>query len=286
MKHPSLQVRYNPDPRLYQVATLSTLLFYGIGWLDFEISISRVLVLVGTSLLTQLVCTWVWELPKYDPKSALISSLSLCLLLRTNDTEMAILSAIITIASKFIFRFNGKHFFNPTNFGIIAVILFTGEVWISPGQWGNAALFGFLMACLGGVVVNHASRSDVTYAFLVFYLAILFGRAVWLGQPFSIPLHMVQNGGFLLFTFFMISDPKPTPNSRAGRILFAFLVAAGAGFVHFVLFRPNGLFWSLALFSMTTPIIDWLLPGTKYEWMQHRERRQTLNQLIEERRFT
>jgi Na+-translocating ferredoxin:NAD+ oxidoreductase RnfD subunit len=95
---------------------------------------------------------------------------------------------------------------------------------------------------------------------------VLFGRALWLGDPLGIPLHQVQNGAFLLFSFFMISDPKTTPESRAGRILFALSVALGAGYVQFVLFRPNGLIWSLALVSMTTPLWNRLFPGRRYHW--------------------
>ena len=127
------------------------------------------------------------------------------------------------------------------------MMLLTGQVWVSPGQWGNVAFFAFLMACLGGLVVNRAARSDVTYAFIVFYMALVFGRSLWLGEPMSIPLHRLENGALLLFTFFMISDPRTTPNSRAGRILFALLVACGAWYVQFRLFRTNGLLWSLAL---------------------------------------
>jgi Na+-translocating ferredoxin:NAD+ oxidoreductase RnfD subunit len=122
------------------------------------------------------------------------------------------------------------------------------------------------MACLGGLVVNRAARSDVTYAFLGSYVSLLLGRALWLGQPAAIPLHQLENGAFLLFSFFMISDPKTTPDSRAGRILFAFLVAAGAAFVQFLLYRTNGLLWSLASFSLLVPLIDRLLPGRRYQW--------------------
>ncbi|HEX9757310.1 MAG TPA: RnfABCDGE type electron transport complex subunit D [Nitrospiria bacterium] len=258
---------YRPlDPRVYQISTLTGLLIYGIGWLDFDIETISLLIFPITALISQFLFTCIWRLPKFDPKSALISGLSLCLLLRTNQDFTAIFIAIVTIGSKFIFRWKGKHLFNPTNFGIAVCILLTGDAWVSPGQWGSLAFFGFLMACLGGLVVNRSSRSDVTYAFLVFYLAIVFGRAIWLGQPFSIPLHILQNGAFLLFTFFMISDPKTTPNSRAGRILFALLVAIGAGVVHFILFRPNGLIWSLAIFSLTTPFIDRWFPGGAFQW--------------------
>jgi len=259
---------YVRDPRDYQITVLASLLVYGILWLDFEVQAAHALGILVTAQLTQYVCTRLSGLPRFDPKSALISSLSLCLLLRTNFIAVAVFTAGITIASKFLIRWNGKHLFNPTNFGLVVGILLTGEAWVSPGQWGSSLYLGFLFACLGGLVVNRSSRSDVTYAFLCFYLAILFGRSIWLGEPMSIPLHRLQSGALLLFAFFMISDPKTTPDSRAGRILFASLVALGAGFVQFVLFRTNGLLWSLALFAMFVPIIDRLLPGTQYQWQR------------------
>jgi Na+-transporting NADH:ubiquinone oxidoreductase subunit NqrB len=254
------------DPRLYQISMLAALLAYGVFRLDFEIGAGRAALTLAVALLTQYACTRFWKLPAFDPRSALISGLSLCLLLRTNSAGLAIAAAVITIASKFVIRINGKHLFNPTNFGIVAMMLITGQVWVSPGQWGNVAFFAFLMACLGGIVVNRAARSDVTCAFISFYVALVFGRSLWLGEPMDIPFHRLENGALLLFTFFMISDPRTTPDSRAGRIVFALLVACGAWYVQFRLFRTNGPLWSLALFSMTVPLIDWLLPGGRYEW--------------------
>ncbi len=258
------------DPRYYQIATLASLFVYGVFWLDFEIRPVQAILQLSTVLAVQWACTKLFGLPRFDSKSALISGLSLCLLLRTNFLLLAFAAAVITIASKFFIRYRGKHIFNPTNIGIVAMMLFTGQVWVSPGQWGNVAFFAFLMACLGGLVVNRAARSDVTYAFSFFYLALVFGRSIYLGEPMSIPIHRLENGAFLLFTFYMISDPKTTPDSRAGRILFAFLVAFGAWYVQFRMFRTNGLLWSLALFSIFVPIIDWLLPGGRYNWSHPR----------------
>ena len=179
-------------------------------------------------------------------------------------------------------RINGKHLFNPTNFGVVAMMLATGLVWVSPAQWGNVTFFAFLMACLGGLVVNRAARSDVTFAFIVFYMSLVFGRSLWLGEPLVIPLHRLQSGALLLFTFFMISDPRTTPNSRVGRILFALLVAYGAWYVQFRMFRTNGLLWSLAFFSLTVPLIDRLLPGTRYEWSRPTTGRLTPNGVTHE----
>lgn len=263
---PILSKIWLSDPRYYQITILSTLLIYGIFWLDFEVEPLHVLIIISTALLTQFFATLLFNLPRFDYRSPLISSLSLCLLLRTNILLLISITAAITILSKFIFRWKNKHIFNPTTFGLVTMMLLTGQVWVSPGQWGNAAFFGFLMACFGGMVINRAARSDVTIAFLFFYLIILFGRALWLGDPLTIPWHQLENGALLLFTFFMISDPKTTPDSRAGRILFAFLVASGAGFVYFWLYRTNGIFWSLAFFAPFVPLIDWLLPGKRYQW--------------------
>jgi Na+-transporting NADH:ubiquinone oxidoreductase subunit NqrB len=258
------------DPRHYQIAVLASLLLYGLVRLDFEISAANATAILATAMLSQYVCTRAWKLPRFDPRSAWISGLSLCLLLRTNSVPLAVIASVVTIASKFVIRVNGKHVFNPTNFGIVSMVLLTDQVWVSPGQWGNAAVFAFLMACLGGLVVNRAARSDVSLAFIISTAVLVFGRSIWLGEPMAIPFHRLENGALLLFTFFMISDPKTTPNSRAGRLMFGALVALGAWYVQFRLFRTNGLLWSLAVFSTAVPLIDRLLPGTRYEWWKPR----------------
>jgi enediyne biosynthesis protein E5 len=257
------------DPRYYQIAVLSSLLIYGVGWLEFDIGWSQIVVSLGIALLTQYACSEIFRLPSFDPRSPLISGLSLCLLLRTNSLLLAFLTAVVTIVSKFVLKRDRKHIFNPTNFGIVVMMLLTSQVWVSPAQWGSKLYFAFFIACAGGMVIYHAARSDVTYAFLLAYVGILFGRAVWLGDPWTIPLKQLQSGSLLLFAFYMISDPRTTPDSRIGRILFGILVATGAAFVQFGLYRTNGLLWSLALCSVLTPIIDRLLPGTKYEWTSH-----------------
>ena len=257
------------DPRWFQISALSALLVYGMARLQFEIAPVPAAITLATVLLAQFAGTRWARLPAFDPKSALISGLSLCLLLRTNSLVLVVGASVLTIASKFLLRVNGKHLFNPTNFGLVATMLATGgAVWVSPGQWGNVAFFSFLMVCLGGLVVMRAERSDVTLAFIASYLALVIGRSLWLGEPLAIPLHRLQSGALLLFTFFMISDPRTTPDSRAGRIVFAALVAWGAWYVQFRMFRTNGLLWSLAAFSLCTPLLDRFLPGTRYRWMK------------------
>lgn len=236
------------DPRVFQIASLAALLAYGIGRLGFDVSPARVAVLLATALVTQLAATWIVRLPSFDPWSATISALSLSLLLRCPSDLLAAAGAFAAVASKFLLRWNGKHLFNPTNFGLVAAMLATGAVWVSPAQWGSAAFFGFLLLCAGGLVVRRTARSDVTFAFLLATLLLVFGRSAWLGEPAVIPIHRLQSGSLLIFGFFMVSDPKTTPDSRPGRILFGTLVATGAAFIQFRLFRTNGPLWSLAFF--------------------------------------
>jgi Na+-transporting NADH:ubiquinone oxidoreductase subunit NqrB len=254
------------DPRFYQIGTLSLLLLWGFTGLDLSIHPELAIAMVATALGTQALFSRLFGLPRFDPLSPLISSLSLCLLLRTNAVGWAIAAAAVAIASKFLLRLDDRHLFNPTNFAIVVLIAATDRVWVSPGQWGTEAYLAFGLASLGGLVIHRAARSDVTYAFIGFYALLVCGRAVWLGDPLSIPLHHLENGAFLVFAFFMISDPKTTPDSRRGRILFALIVALGAAFVHFVLFRTNGFLWSLVVCCPLTPLLNRLFPGERYQW--------------------
>src|SRR5713101_2111519 len=153
------------DPRLYQIATLGGLLAYGVVWLDLEVGAVTALAIVAGALVTQwLGARLAGRAP--DFRSALISALSLCLLLRTGSLGLALLAAAIAIASKFVLRVGGKHVFNPTNLALVVLLVATGRVWVSPGQWGSGVLFAFLLAAAGGLVVNRAARADVTCAFL------------------------------------------------------------------------------------------------------------------------
>lgn len=253
------------DPRWWQIGSLTALFTYGITVLHFDVTLSRAAAIFTAALLTQLIASRIAHVT-FEWKSAAISALSLSLLLRSNSLALLLLAAFVAVASKFVIRINGKHIFNPTNFAITALMLATDGVWVSPGQWGSVAFFGFLIVCAGALVVHRSKRSDVTLAFLFFWTAILVARAIRLGDPLTIPLHRLENGALLIFAFFMISDPKTTPDSRFGRILFAAIVAGGAWYVQFKMFHTNALLWSLVFASPLVPIIDRILRAPRFEW--------------------
>ena len=254
------------DPRYYQIAVLGTLVTYGIVALDFVIRLENAVAIAVTALSVQFAATRLARLPRFDPLSAVITSLSLTLLLRTDLVALAALAAFIAISSKFLVRVRGKHIFNPANVAIVSLMASSDHAWISSGQWGSAALGAFAIACLGFVVLTRAKRAETTIGFLAFYGLLLFGRALWLGDPLAIPVHQLQNGALLVFAFFMISDPKTTPDTAAGRIVYAMLVAATAFAIQYLLYQPHGPILALVATAPLVPVIDALLRGTAYRW--------------------
>jgi Na+-transporting NADH:ubiquinone oxidoreductase subunit NqrB len=254
------------DPRYYQIAVLSSLVIFGVVGLDFGIRWTNAFLIVCTALFVQYTGTHLKNLPHFDPLSPLITSLSLTLLFRTDFAALAMLAAAIAIGSKFLIRVNDKHIFNPANFAIVTLVLLSDHAWISSGQWGNAAIGAFALACLGFIVLTKARRSETTITFLLAYAALMFGRALWLGDPLSIPLHQMQNGALLIFAFFMISDPKTTPDARVGRIIYASLVASVAYFIQFVLYEPSAPVLALIVCAPCVPAIDAVFGGRVYRW--------------------
>jgi Na+-transporting NADH:ubiquinone oxidoreductase subunit NqrB len=244
----------------------SLLLGYGIGVLDFGIRWQNAIAILTTAQIVQFVCMRLFTQSRFDPLSALITSFSLTLLLRTDVMGLAILAAIIAIGSKFLLRVHGKHVFNPANVALVSLMLCSDQAWVSSGQWGSATVGAFALACLGFLVLTRARRAETTVAFLGFFAGLLIARAVWLGDPLSIPLHQLQNGALLIFAFFMISDPKTTPNSARGRIVYGMFVATIAYTIQFVFYEPNGPILALIMSAPLVPLIDAISRGQLYRW--------------------
>ncbi len=254
------------DPRWYQVFVLSLLLGFGILILDFGIHWYNAVAIFTMAQVTQYLASRLIARIPYDPLSALITSYSLTLLLRTDVIGIAMLAAIIAIGSKFLVRVRGKHIFNPANVALVSLMLLSDSAWVSSGQWGSATIGALALACLGMLVLTRARRAETTLAFISAWALLLFGRALWLGDPLTIPLHQVQNGALLIFAFFMISDPKTTPDAPFGRLFYGALVAAVAYAIQFVLYEPNAPILALIICAPLVPLIDFILGGRSYRW--------------------
>ena len=254
------------DARLFQIAFLATLLSVGAFARDFALLPAQMALAFAAGLATQAFWIRALRIEHRGVLSAVITCFGLSILLRADSLWVHPLAACVAISSKFALRVHGRHVYNPANFGVMFALLALPGAWVSPGQWGQDVAFAALFVALGGTVVQRARRVDVAWVFLAAYAALLALRVVALGQPWTILVNQLANGGVLLFAFFMISDPMTIPNRHGARVGYAILVALVAFAWHFALFRPNGLVWALFLCTPLVPLIDRLWPGERFEW--------------------
>ena len=268
------------DARLYQILFLSSFLLLGTGTRDWTLHPEIVATAIATCLITQ----WVWSIRYVSPlypstppplhsslPSALITALGLSMLLRTEHIGTMMLAAAIAISSKFLLRVNGKHLFNPTNIGIVAAVVLTHDAWISPGQWGESSWYALLFLGTGGVVVQRVGRWDTTGAFLGSYALLELGRNLWLGWTWDVLLHRLTSGSLLVFSLFMITDPRTIPNARVARLVWAIAIALLAFILRNVYFIPTAVFWSLFALAPLSAVLDLIWASPRFAWQAEAE---------------
>lgn len=258
---------FKGDARHFQIIYLLGFLCYGIYSLGWEADLLKYSVTIGTCLLVQAAFLKYHKKSMVGLKSALITGLGLCLLLKANMFGTLAFAGGISIASKFLLRYNGKHIFNPNNFGIILTILITGDAWISPGQWGSGALMVFFIGVLGSLMLFKVGRIDTILAFLGTFAVLQFVKVVlWQGWPMDFFFHQFTSGTLFLYAFFMITDPVTTPNAPKARILWA----AGIALVSFLLtnwlFLHTAPIWALFFIAPLTVFLDKKFKHKKFQW--------------------
>ena len=257
------------DPRYYQLSVQSGLLLWGEWAGYFSVSILDIILVVLTALLFQWGLTRLYRLP-LNPLSSLNTALSIILLLQASHWGWLLLAAVLAISSKFWLRWSGRHVFNPSNLAIVLVLLMSNSVWVAHGKWGHAIWLALLVAG-GGLVLLLGWRQMLTsLSFLVVYSLLLLLRAGWLGDPWQIPLHQLQNGALLIFVFFMLSDPMTTPASIAGRLLYGVWVALLAALLQFYAYVPNAFLYALACSSPLVLLINKTWLGERFRWPSRR----------------
>ena len=265
------------DPRYFQVLFQAIFLFYGIFYLSWNADYLHYTISIAGCLFFNYLFESIKQkkiLPLWGQLgwnhwgfSVLISAMSLCLLVKTNDWYISLLAAFLTVASKYLFRINKKHIFNPSAFGIVAAIYLTNDAWLSPGQWGSNAVIFFFVVTLGTIVVTRVQKLDVSLAFLLTFAGLLFWRQVYvLGWPMDYFIHSVSTGSLLLFTFFMISDPKTSPNHPLARIFWAVLIAIVSFYLAVFKWKYNTPVWVLIISAPLVPLLDKIFRARLFEW--------------------
>lgn len=257
------------DARIYQILFLSLFLLVGIVTRDWTLHFSMVATAIVTCLSLQWLMSQVTQLSflKTFP-SALITSLGLSVLLRADHWETIVLACSAAILSKFLIRVGDKHLFNPGNFGIVTALLLTSDAWVSPGQWGEEGWYALLFLATGGLVLQRVGRLDTTIAFLATYGALEAIRNFYLGWTWDVWGHRLMSGSLLMFSLFMITDPRTIPNSQIGRVIWAMAIASLTFILRNQFFISTAAFWALFALAPLSIVLDQIFPASRFSWEQ------------------
>jgi len=206
---------------------LITLILAGAHW-SFGMlrGYEAIALAVGLAMLTEVATRRLLTGEPAQIASAYVSGISITILVRSPVLWPYALGAVISVLSKGVLRFRGRHLWNPTNLGI-CVLLFLAPFAVAPlsVQWGNN-LWPMLVIWLVGLnALRLARRAHITLAYIGSFVFFAFVRTLITDSTFVTEIAPITGPMYQLFALFMVTDPKTTVNSRWGAALVAFLVA-------------------------------------------------------------
>jgi Na+-translocating ferredoxin:NAD+ oxidoreductase RnfD subunit len=229
-----------------------------IGQLSFGVLDSYLYVVVSivAAVLTEVILSRVLLGKWKSLSSAYISGISVGILIRSVSIWPYIITSVLSIMSKYILKYNGRHLWNPSNFGV-SWMLFMAPLDVAglSIQWGSNFLGLAVIWALGLAIVYRAKRFHVTIAYVISFIILAYVRSLIVGDTFLAEVSPLTGPMYQLFIFFMITDPGTSVSTRKGRIIIVILVAL----VEFVL-RLNSFiyapFYALFLVGPVAKYID------------------------------
>jgi len=222
------------DPRIPFACILTVYAILGCTLLGFNRTPLQMLLTVVSGCLLDMAFHWVFcEHKLLLPLSAYISTVSLGLLLNyAHNYYLLFLPVFFTIASKYILTYRGRHIFNPSMFGVTCALVLGGGMFSSAPayQWGGSwGMVAFMLTAALVLFVFRIGRLPLILSFLGFYAIQVLIRAYVL--RYHIPLATLVLGAltsarFYLFTFYMITDPKTSPNGTWKQVGWSFAIVA------------------------------------------------------------
>ena len=198
------------------------------GHLSFGIleSYKRTLLAIVASLLAEAVLGRLTYGRWPHLASAYITGISVGILIRSPLAWPYAACSLLSIASKYVLRVRGRHVWNPSNFGVCAML------WLAPStvavlsiQWGNTLWPMAIIWALGAVAVWRVGRLHICAAYVAAFLALSCARSWIGGGPWLAEAAPVTGPMYQLFVFFMITDPRTTVRSRPAQCVVVLAVA-------------------------------------------------------------
>lgn len=189
-------------------------------------SYQKLLTAILFAVLTELVLHRLVTGKFRNLSSAYVSGISAGILVRSPLFWPFALCAAISIASKYVLRYKDRHLFNPTNFGVVAIIFIASDsAAVLSIQWGNNMWAMFVIWAVGLISLWKINRLNITLTYIASFIAFAWVRSLYTGDPFLAEVAPLTGPMYQLFALFMLTDPKTTVQSRMGQNLVAFSIA-------------------------------------------------------------
>ncbi len=244
------------DPRYLSSGLITLILVFGQMYVGFLHDLSQLFTAIIAALAAELALGRLLTGRWLNPASAYITGISCGILLRSLSLWPFAIASLLSIMSKYVLRYRGRHLWNPSNLGI-CVVLFAapGTVAALSEQWGNDLWAMAVIWVLGSVILWRAKRFHVTFTYAVSFVALAYVRSLMTGVPFLSEVAPITGPMYQLMAFFMVTDPATSVSSRGGRIGVAFLVAL-AEMVLRLLEIVNAPLYALFLVGPAAKVLD------------------------------
>ena len=204
-------------------------------------------------------------------QSAYVSGISATLLTKPASGVLwpVAFVAMLAIASKYALTYRGRHLWNPTNFGVCAMLLIAPQSMSTlSSDFGNTLSTNLVIWAVGLLIAWRAKILHVTATYLLAFVAFALLRSQITGVPALIEIAPITGPMYQLFLFFMVTDPRTTVSTRAGRIAVAIAVAATEcvirlgndfGWPVVAIFQPSPSMYALTIIGPLAMFLDlWL----------------------------
>lgn len=255
--------------------TITVLNLLGRTILGFENSWAQMFVALFAAYFTEIILETVDALankkaPRFKGSftnfvdyllPAHISGMAVSMLLYCGDLLLPFaFASAVAIASKALLTVKvnnaDRHFLNPSNTGVaLTVLLFPALAPIMPWQFTESLSSNWSSAFAVIVIVfgtymnwRYAKRMPLVLAWVAAFAIQGVLRCLVNGLPLIVGVIPITGVSFLLFTFYMITDPGATPSDKREQVIFG---AATAGVYCMLVLAHIGFAFFYALFIVS-----------------------------------
>ena len=248
--------RFQFDKRYLAPLLVTMVLIAGQVSFGFLESWSRTALAIATAIAVEMILGRVFSGGYPHLASAYVSGISVGILVRSPEYWPYALCAAISITSKYLIRVDGRHIFNPSNLGMVAMLVLAADTVAGLSvQWGNNLLPLLAVWCFGAAIIASLGRFHITFTYVAAFVLFSVVRAQVTGHPWLSEVAPITGPMYQLFIFFMITDPKTTVRPKWAQALVAFLVAAVEAVLRLMEF-VHAPYYALFLVGPTANLIE------------------------------